>query len=63
MIPKAEFNSMLERLQACGLGWIVNVSRGLMMVNQEKCILWGAYPALDADPYLCGQTPGPDTVV
>lgn len=63
VIPKAEFDSMLERLQARGLGWIVNVSPGLKMVNQEKCIRWGAYPALDAAPYLCGQTPGPDTVV
>lgn len=54
-IDDAEFQFMLERLRARGLGWIVDASPGLTMVNQQKCIDQKSYPPLDAKPALCGQ--------
>jgi len=55
IIDKSEFDSMMSRLRARGLGWVVDVSPGLTMVEHQKCIDHNSYPALDAEPSLCGQ--------
>lgn len=55
VIDQSEFDSMMSRLRARGLGWVADVSPGLTMVDQQKCIDHSSYPALDAKPFLCGQ--------
>mmetsp|Transcript_11236 Transcript_11236/g.39854 ORF Transcript_11236/g.39854 Transcript_11236/m.39854 type:complete len:554 (-) Transcript_11236:143-1804(-) len=55
VIDQWELDLMMDRLRARGLGWIAETTPGLTMVDQQKCIDKGSYPALDAKPYLCGQ--------
>ncbi|CAL1160748.1 unnamed protein product, partial [Cladocopium goreaui] len=54
-IDQEEFQLMMERLRALGLGWVVDASPGLTMVDQQKCIDHQSYPPLDAKAALCGQ--------
>lgn len=54
-IDQEEFQLMMERLRALGLGWVVDASPGLTMVDQQKCIDHQSYPPLDATAALCGQ--------
>lgn len=55
LVEQEEFDEMMQRLRARGLGWIVDVSPGLHMVDQKKCIDGDSYPALDAKTAFCGQ--------
>jgi len=64
LVPKAEFDDMLARFKARGLGWLVEATKeGLTMVNQEKCVQHQSYPARDAPTHWCGQGPDSSLVV
>lgn len=54
-IDAEEFQLMMSRLRARGLGWVVDASPGLTFVDQQKCIDHDSYPSLTAKPALCGQ--------
>jgi len=56
LVDKDEFAEMESRLRARGLGWIIDASPGLHMVNQKECLDAQNYPAVDAAPSWCGQS-------
>lgn len=56
LIDQREFDEMQNRLRARGLGWIIDTSEGLHMVDQKSCVDEQNYPALDAPPAWCGQS-------
>mmetsp|Transcript_97673 Transcript_97673/g.173996 ORF Transcript_97673/g.173996 Transcript_97673/m.173996 type:complete len:534 (-) Transcript_97673:28-1629(-) len=55
LIDQDEFDVMMDRLKARGLGWVIEASPGLTFVDQKKCIEHDSYPALDAPSFMCGQ--------
>lgn len=55
LIDKDEVEVMIARLRARGLGWIIDASPGMHMVDQQSCVDKQDYPAQDADPSWCGQ--------
>lgn len=55
LIDADEFNEMQSRLRARGLGWIIDASPNLHMVDQKTCVDEQNYPAIDAPPEWCGQ--------
>jgi len=57
LVEDEEFELMKSRLRARGLGWIIDASPGLHMVDQKQCVDAQNYPAVDAAPALCGQKP------
>eukprot|EP00933_Yihiella_yeosuensis_P064376 TRINITY_DN67736_c0_g1_i1.p1 TRINITY_DN67736_c0_g1~~TRINITY_DN67736_c0_g1_i1.p1 ORF type:complete len:262 (+),score=45.65 TRINITY_DN67736_c0_g1_i1:33-818(+) len=56
LVSDEEFNGMMERLKARGLGWVVKTAPGLKMVNQKQCVDAQSYPASNAKPSYCGQS-------
>ena len=56
IVDQDEFDEMQTRLRARGLGWIIDASPGLHMVNQKQCVDAQNYPAMDAAPSWCGQS-------
>jgi hypothetical protein len=62
IIDKDEFDDMQSRLRARGLGWIIDASPGLHVVDQKSCVDANNYPAIDAPPAMCGQKAA-DTLV
>lgn len=56
LVSKEEFDSMKDRLRARGLGWIIDTTEGLHMVDQKSCVDAHDYPAIDAAPAWCGQS-------
>ena len=55
LIDQVEFQEMQSRLRARGLGWIMDTTEGLHMVDQKSCVDAQTYPAIDAKPAWCGQ--------
>jgi len=56
VISAEELKGMETALRGQGLGWVIDVSPGMTMVNQQKCIDHANYPAEDAAPHWCGQS-------
>lgn len=55
LIDQKEFDEMQSRLRARGLGWIIDASPGLHVVDQKSCVDAQNYPAINASPSWCGQ--------
>mmetsp|Transcript_1561 Transcript_1561/g.3100 ORF Transcript_1561/g.3100 Transcript_1561/m.3100 type:complete len:239 (-) Transcript_1561:102-818(-) len=55
LVADSEFQEMMQRLRARGLGWAVDVDPGLTMVDQKKCVDHASYPPIDAPVHWCGQ--------
>ncbi|CAJ1334923.1 unnamed protein product [Effrenium voratum] len=63
VVDQEEFDLMMSRLRARGLGWVVDASPGLTLVDQQKCIDHDSYPSLDSKTSFCGQAPALDILV
>lgn len=55
LVDQSVIDLMKTRLTARGLGWIMETSPGLHIVNQKECVDASNYPAVDAGPSWCGQ--------
>jgi len=55
LIDQEELALMESRLRARGLGWVIDVSPGLHLVDQKTCVEANNYPAIDAPTSWCGQ--------
>lgn len=56
LVDRTEFEEMVRRLRALGLGWLVDTKEGLHEVDQQSCVDAQNYPAQNAPPSWCGQS-------
>mmetsp|Transcript_108527 Transcript_108527/g.317532 ORF Transcript_108527/g.317532 Transcript_108527/m.317532 type:complete len:251 (-) Transcript_108527:139-891(-) len=56
IVDQSVLTDMENRLKASGLGWIMETTPGLQLIDQAPCVDGRAhYPAVDAKPAYCGQ--------